>query len=74
MAWKCEQWGALPDAGGLHDQDYLLMYRMSAFTNIHRAVSRWFSLEGSDIHKLTDAERRILRSLQDMGLMFNAKC
>lgn len=60
----------LPDAGGVLDQDYGLMYRMRSLQNIYRTVSRLRNLKGKDIHSLTDSERRLLRGLRDLGLLY----
>lgn len=72
LAWSCERWKTLPDAGGLYDQDYQLLHRMNAFINIHNAVQRIKSLKGTQIHTLSDNERLILRFLMDNGILFNA--
>lgn len=71
LAWQCERWNTLPEAGGYMDQDYRTVYRMTALANMHRAVVRIKSLSGKDIHKLTDGERRILRALMDNGILFH---
>jgi hypothetical protein len=72
MSWNCERWKTLPDAGGLYDQDYQLMHRMNALTNVYNAVQRIKSLKGTQIHTLTDSERMILRYLMDNRILFNA--
>lgn len=72
MGWQCERWRCLPKAGGLFDQDYQLMYRMSVLLNIHHTVTRVRSLKGKEIHRLTDAERKILRYLMDKEILFHA--
>lgn len=72
LAWQCEKWQTLPDAGGLGDQDFITMHRMNVYTNIHNTVQRARSLKGKDIHKLTDSERRVLRFLMDLGILFHA--
>jgi len=70
LAWSCERWKTLPDAGGLYDQDYKLMHRMNAFTNVYNAVQKIKSLKGAQIHTLTDGERMILRYLMDNRILF----
>jgi hypothetical protein len=41
LAWQVEQWRALPDEGGLRDQEAGLLERMSAALNTYRAISGW---------------------------------
>lgn len=71
MAFMVEKYHALPDAGGLYEQDARLMRRMSGVMNIYKALSRWRTLTGKQVHQLTEGERKILRLLKDMGLLFN---
>jgi hypothetical protein len=65
----CENYNALPDAGGINDQDYVTMHRMGVLANVHRVVSRTRNLQGAQIHQLTISERRTLRWLRDNGMM-----
>ena len=60
---------ALPDAGGLLDQDYGLITRMRGLGNIYQTVERSKGLYGKEIHSLTTNERRIIKWLLDEGLM-----
>ena len=39
LALQCDQWGALPESGGLLDQPLGLVARMGAALNVYRAVS-----------------------------------
>lgn len=71
LAWQCERWRTLPEGGGLYNQDFRTMSLMTSLSNVYHAVSRIHEL-GKNIHKLTDAERRILKILMDEGLMFHA--
>ena len=71
IAWSCERWHTLPEAGGLMDQDFGLMQKMVALTNIYSACSTWFNLKGENIHKMSEQTRRILRMLLDNGIQFN---
>ena len=71
LAWQCERWGALPDKGAYLDQDYVLMSRMTALSNINNTLQRWKNAEGRSVHSLSDGDRRILKWLKDEGLMFN---
>ena len=68
LAWWCSD-GRLPDGGGVHDQDYGLMKRMTAAGNVHRVLSRYRSLRGHQIHSLSDSERKLLGQLQRSGLL-----
>ena len=52
------------------DQDAGLMAEMTALDNVYRAVARMKSLRGHAIHQLTGSERRIIKALIDMGLLF----
>jgi len=69
MAWQCERWNALPEAGGLFDQDAKLMTRMTALSNIYATVARYRSLVGREIHSLKGSERRLLGMLHDEGMI-----
>ena len=71
LALMCQKWNTLPDAGGLHDQDARLMKTMSGVLTVHGVLNRWRTLTGKQIHQLTEGERRVLRMLKDMGLLFN---
>jgi hypothetical protein len=70
LSWQCERYHCLPDAGAYLDQDYCLMVRMTAFSNISSVINKWKNVKGKDIHTLTDSDRRVLRALKDMGVMF----
>jgi ABC-type phosphate/phosphonate transport system ATPase subunit len=71
LAWACEKWSCLPDAGAYLDQDYQLMNRMTVFSNVYNVYSRYRSMQGAQIHSLSDGERKILRFLKDAGVLFN---
>lgn len=71
LAWACERWRTLPDAGGYYDQDFSLMTRMAAALNTYQALTRMYNLPGKRIHELTESERRVIRVLVDLGLIFN---
>ena len=70
LAWRCQQWTCLPEAGGYMEQDYITAYRMTAYLNIYNVLRHWQSLQGKDIHRLADGERKLLRWLKDEGIMF----
>lgn len=71
LALMCQKWNTLPDSGGLYEQDARLIKRMSGVLAIQSVLIRWRTLQGKNIHQLTDGERKILRMLRDMGLLFN---
>lgn len=72
LAWECERWRCLPETGAYMDQDYSMLLRMSVLSNIYSAYSHYRNARGAQIHSLSEAERRILRSLKDDGLIFKA--
>jgi hypothetical protein len=65
MAWRCRQWNALPEAGGVFDQPYTLMERMEALSNIYDTMSHYANAQGEQIHGLSHQERRLLKWLKD---------
>lgn len=52
------------------DQDERLINVMVSLDNIYSAVNRYLNLKGDRIHLLTELERRVLRMLKDMEVMF----
>jgi len=71
IAWDCKAWDTLPEAGGYFQQDYYLLKCMSVCVSVYDVLSKMRNLHGSKIHQLTEADRRKLRVLKDMGLIFN---
>ena len=71
LALMCQKWNTLPDAGGMYEQDARMMKTMSGVLSVYNTMQRWRTLTGKQIHQLSDGERRILRTLKDMGLIFN---
>lgn len=71
LALLCEQYQTLPDVGAMLDQDYRRIFLMNNLLSIYRAVRKWHTAGGQNIHSLTDQDRRILKQLMDMGIMFN---
>ena len=71
LAWDCKYWGTLPDAGAYYEQDYFLLARMRTLDNVYSTVSKLRNARGEQIHKLTESERRLLKFLVDIGLLFN---
>jgi hypothetical protein len=70
LAWNCQRWNCLPDVGAYLDQDNTLMLRMNAFTNIYNLMQRWQSMSGKSIHSLSEGDRKLLRHLKDLGILF----
>jgi len=72
LAWQCSHWNCLPSSDGLYEQDARTMMLMTALSNVYNAVSRMINLKGKQIHQLTDNERKIIRVLVDMKILFHA--
>jgi hypothetical protein len=72
LAWLCETWGTLPDEGGMNNQDYLTISRMTGLSNVYNVVTKWRNYTGEKIHLLTDHDRSVLRWMMDNGINFNA--
>lgn len=68
LAWMCGE-ARLPDAGGVLEQDAALMARMWACRNIYNAITRMSEAKGTQIHQLSDRERRIIRGLMEGGYL-----
>ena len=73
LAWLCERWVALPDEGGIYDQDAQLISRMTAASNVYKTIVRIGNLHGEQIHNLSNQERDLLNDLRNMGLMYTAE-
>jgi hypothetical protein len=71
LAWNCARWGTLPDDGGMYAQDAYLITRMNILANIYDTVNKLRNSQGKQIHSLTENERKTLRYLVDLGLLFN---
>ena len=70
LAWNCERWNALPETGGMLDQDWRLIVRMNTTQNVYNTMSHLRNLKGDQIHSLTSGERKILTYLRDEGLLY----
>lgn len=44
LAWRCHEYHALPEIGGLRDQLAGEVERMSALNNVYRAVRSWYQM------------------------------
>lgn len=69
MAWDVKTWGSLPDAGGLNDQDYVLLRRMKVLLGYHDSLSSFRNLKGKSIHQMSDQQRRVVKHLRDEGMI-----
>ena len=69
LDWWCKKWNCLPESGGLFEQDYGLLRRMSICSNIYGTLSRYRNMRGDEIHNLTEEERKLLGTLAKMGLL-----
>ena len=58
----------LPDAGAILDQDWMTMYRMRTLDNVARLCGHVLTLQGKDIHKLSEHQRQVIRWLMDEGV------
>lgn len=72
LAWECERWRCLPDAGAYLDQEYSLITRMSSLSSVYASYSRYRNAKGAAIHNLSESDRQTLRRLKDMGVIFQA--
>jgi len=68
LAWDCQQYNALPDAGGMLDQDYGLMERMKALNAIHKSFAMWRGARGAEIHNLPAWVGQNIAYLLDIGI------
>ena len=68
LAWKCNQWGTLPEGGGMYAQSYRMIQSMTVLSNVYDTVAYMRNLKGEQIHQLTDAQRRLIRWLMDQGI------
>ena len=69
LYWMSQRFSALPEDGGLYEQDAGLLTRMSVLDNVYRAVVRLRNMQGAQIHQLTVQERKMLAWLRDEGMI-----
>ena len=63
-------WGdALPDAGGLRNQDARLMNQIEYCLAVYRAVQKQLSFDHETVERMSDAEVDIITSLQKECIM-----
>lgn len=51
------------------DQEYGLMKRMRSAVNVYRTLDRMRNMNGAEIHRLTNAERVLIRRLREGGYL-----
>lgn len=66
--WMCMRYDALPEPGGLFDQDAGLMGRMSVLGSVYDTVQRVRGLVGDRIHDMRPDDGRLLVWLDEIGV------
>lgn len=69
LMWQCKRFNALPGPGGVNQQDYRTMHRMTVFDNVYNAVNHMRHAVGAQIHNLSDSERAIIKWLLDTKVL-----
>ena len=69
LSWMSRKYSALPEAGGVLDQEYAMLHKMDIVSNVHDALSRLRGFKGDAIHGMSAGDRRLIKSLRDMGLV-----
>lgn len=69
LYFMTQNYHALPDAGGLYEQDARMMNHMSTLGNIYHTVKRIRGARGEDIHRLSDSDLDMWDRLSKMGVM-----
>jgi hypothetical protein len=64
--WLCKRFGGLPEAGGVLDQDAGMVNRMTACANAYDVIAHLISLQGEQIHSLTEGERMTIKWLMEI--------
>lgn len=65
----CQRFNALPEAGGVLDQDSVTMKEMQVLGNVYSATERMFNAGQEVNKKLTVNDRHLLKWLDDLGLL-----
>ncbi len=68
LFWMCRQYHALPEAGGMMDQDAQTIYTMNLLGNVYDTVQRVRGLTGDDIHNMRPDDGRMLAWLDAIGV------
>ena len=51
------------------DQEYAMLHKMDVVSNVHDALNRLRGFKGDAIHGMSAGDRRLIKSLRDMGLI-----
>ena len=65
-AWRCKEYRALPQAGGLGGQDYRQIYLNDVLPRIYEAVQHWRVKGGFD---MSASDKSIIGWLSKTGMM-----
>ena len=69
LAWECQRYHTLPEAGGYFDQPAQTIRLMTVLSNVYNFKSRIRNMVGEQIHQLSTEERRIGEYLKQEGLL-----
>lgn len=58
----------LPDAGGVHDQEFATFNAMRTLDNVYSVVQAVMNMKGKQIHQMNMHQRRVVRFLLDLGV------
>ena len=64
--WQCQNWGALPRAGGMDDQDYRKLYLMRLLHRAYDAAYAWNT--ATKKQPMTDAQNKMFKWLISSGI------
>lgn len=68
LFWMCQRYGALPEPGGLFEQDAGLLERMAVLGSTYDAVTHMRSLKGPEIHNMNPSAGRVILWLEKQGV------
>ena len=68
LYWQCQRYQALPEPGGLFDQDGGLLERMAALGSAFDAVQHMRGLKGAEIHNMNPGAGRVIMWLESQGV------
>lgn len=68
LYWMSQRYGALPEPGGLLEQDAMLLERMTTLGTVYESVSHMRSLKGPEIHNMSPAAGRVIMWLEAQGI------
>lgn len=66
LAWRCEQYRTLPRAGGLWDQPFGLVEKMTVCLNVYNACREWARGVGKDWIKNNRSTFEILQAVWEL--------